>query len=157
MATGVTRSWILGLLGAAIGGVVGWFGYTFLLGQGFYALMLVAWPMGLGASLGARRRSVALATVVAAAALAAQLWAQYATSSFTDGPPRAEQTLGYFLSRLGDLRPMTYVMLVLGTAFTFWFALGRETPAPAQRSVGTRGEHDAATCQQLPADDDTTA
>ena len=51
---------LLTLCGAVAGGILGYFAFGWLLGQGFYALMLPGGLLGLGAGL-AKNRSVLLA------------------------------------------------------------------------------------------------
>jgi hypothetical membrane protein len=111
---------MLGLAGAVVGGVIGFFVFQWALRQGFYLLALPGMLVGLGGSLLIRRRSMALAIVCGVLAVLLGIFSEWKCLPFT-----ADDSLGYFLSHLGDLRAMTLIMLVLGGFCGFYFALGR--------------------------------
>jgi hypothetical protein len=106
----------LGLAGGLAGGALGYLAFGWLLRQGFYALALPGVLMGLGAGLSARR-SIGLACVCGVLALALSLFAEWKHFPF-----RKDESFGYFLSHLSDLRPLTMLMIGVGSAGGFWFA-----------------------------------
>jgi hypothetical protein len=124
----------LALTGAVVGGGVGYVAFGWLAGQGFYALALPGVLLGLGAALPARRRAMALAVACGVLALALGVFAEWQHFPFAkDG------SLGYFLTHLLDLRPLTWILIALGGFCGFWFArpatgppraASGETPAP---------------------------
>ena len=108
----------LGLLGAVLGAVAGHFVFGWLLGYGFYAPAVPGVLAGLGAGVLVRRRSVPFAVACGVLALGAGLFTRWQHNS-------PAITLGYFLTRLHQLSPVTLIMLALGGLAGFWFALGR--------------------------------
>ena len=110
---------LLGLLGAALGGVVGSIGFLWIAKQGFYALALPGALMGLGCSLLARHRPMALAVTCGVLALAVGVYCEWRFAPFIK-----DSSLGFFLTHLHELRPITMIMIALGGGFGFWFARG---------------------------------
>lgn len=108
-----------GVVGAALGAVLGYFGFLWIAQQGFYALALPGALMGLGCGLLARRRSMPLAVACGLLAVIVGLFCEWRFAPFTK-----DVSLGFFLTHLHQLRPLTLIMLVLGGVFGFWFALG---------------------------------
>ena len=109
----------LGLLGAAIGGGVGYFAFFWIASQGFYALILPPALLGLTAGYFARCRSLSLAIVCAIAGLALGLYTEWRFA-----PLRADPSLPYFLTHVHQLKPFTLLMLALGVFMCCRFALG---------------------------------
>ena len=107
----------LGIFGAVLGAVAGYFTFGWLLGYGFYTPAVPGVLAGLGAGVIVRRRSVPLAAACALIALGAGLFTRWNYNS-------PSVTLGYFLTHLHQLTPVTLVMLALGGLAGFWFALG---------------------------------
>jgi hypothetical protein len=115
------RNLLLGILGAAAGGVLGYFAFFWIARQGFYALMVPGGLVGVGGGLLVRDRSVPRAIVCGVIAFALGLFTEWRFAPFTK-----DDSLGYFLAHVQDLRPLTLLMIVAGGAFGGWFALGRE-------------------------------
>jgi hypothetical protein len=111
----------LGLLGALIGGCVGYFSFFWISRQGFYALALPGALLGLGAGLCARHRSSLLAIICGIAGLALGLFTEWRFAPFI-----ADKSLSYFFSHLHLLRPLTWIMVALGTFLSYRLALGRD-------------------------------
>ena len=109
----------LGILGAVVGGALGHFAFLWIARQGFYALALPGALTGLGCGLLARGRSWPLAIGCAALALALGVFSEWRAFPFMK-----DDRLGFFLSHLHELRPMTWIMLLLGGALGFRFARG---------------------------------
>jgi len=111
-----------GMIGTALGAVLGYFAFLWIAKQGFYALALPGVLMGLGCALLAKRRSMAMAAACGVLAVVVGLFCEWRFAPFTkDG------SLGFFLTHLHQLRPLTLIMLVLGGVFAFWFALGSKS------------------------------
>ena len=114
-----TKVIALGLLGATIGGGVGYFAFFWVARQGFYALILPPALLGLTAGYFARCRSTPLAIVCALAGLALGLYTEWRFAPF-----RADPSLPYFLTHVHQLKPFTLLMLALGVFMCYRFALG---------------------------------
>jgi len=110
-----------GLLGAAVGGAVGYFVFFWIARQGFYALVLPPGLLGLAAGLCARQRSMPLAVICGVAGLLLGLFIEWRFAPFV-----ADARLGYFVTHILSLRPITLIMLALGTFLSFRLALGRD-------------------------------
>lgn len=119
----------LSLVGAAVGGVLGYLAFGWLAGQGFYALALPGVLLGLGATVLARRRSMALAVACGVLALALGVFAEWKHFPFAK-----DDSLNYFVTHLFDLRPFTLIMIGLGGFGGFWFA--RPTAGPQRATAG---------------------
>src|SRR5262245_47218152 len=110
---------LLGLVGAAIGGAVGLFTFDWIVGHGFYGLMIPGALLGLGCSMLAQHRSLARGIVCALAAIVLSLFSEWYSRPFA-----ADQSLKFFLDHLRDLSPITWIMLAVGSLAAFW--MGRD-------------------------------
>jgi F0F1-type ATP synthase assembly protein I len=112
-----------GIAGASLGGLIGWFAFFWIARQGFYMLVLPGGLLGVGAGLLMKRGSVLFAIACGVVALALGTLAEWRLAPF-----RAEASLGYFLSHLHQLRPLTLIMIALGGFIGFWaaFRAGRQ-------------------------------
>ncbi len=110
------------LLGAVVGGLLGYYIFHWLVKQGLYGLILPGGLLGLGAGL-FRPKTVVAPVICGLLALAFELYTEW---SFA--PYQADPRLGYFLTHVNQLKPMTLMMIVLGTSIGFWvpFRRGRE-------------------------------
>jgi hypothetical protein len=115
-----TRSVALGLVGALIGGCIGYFAFFWIARQGFYALAVPPALLGLAAGLCARRRSRLLAIVCGLAGLALGLFTEWRFAPFV-----ADDSLPYFLTHVHTLKVVTLLMLALGVYLSYSLALGR--------------------------------
>ena len=114
-----TKSFALGIAGALAGAVIGHFAFLWIARQGFYALALPGAVMGWGCGFLAKSRSLPLAVLCGALALAVGIFSEWRFAPFIkDG------SFGYFVTHLQDLRPVTLLMLALGAGCGFWFARG---------------------------------
>jgi hypothetical protein len=114
----------IGLVGAVVGGVIGHFAFLWIARQGFYAVALPGVLLGIGCGLFVRRRSIPLAVACGALALALGFFSEWRAFPFT-----ADESLGYFLAHLHQLRPVTWIMILLGGGAGGYFALGRKPAA----------------------------
>jgi hypothetical protein len=88
------RLWF-GVVGAVLGGVVGYFAFFALLQKAsIYALVIPGGLIGLGRGLGARSKSIPLGIACGAGALAISLWIEYQIT------PGAEDGGGRFSGRI---------------------------------------------------------
>ena len=111
----------LGLLGAVVGGVLGYFAFFSIAQQGFYALILPPVLLGYGAGLCAGRRSTELSIICAVAGLGLGLFTEWRFAPFL-----VDASFEYFIKHIHKLKPVTLVMIALGTYFSYRFALGRD-------------------------------
>lgn len=115
-----SKTLALGLLGAAIGGCLGYFAFFWIARQGFYALVLPPALLGFAASLCARGRSSLLAAVCGVAGLLLGLFTEWRFAPFV-----VDGSLSYFLTHLHKLQPVTMLMLTFGVFASYSLALGR--------------------------------
>jgi hypothetical protein len=125
--------WVLPLGCALAGGVLGYFAFLWIARQGLYAIALPGVLIGLAGGGLVKQRSSLFASVCAALALIAGIVSEWRFSPFV-----ADNSFGYFVTHLQQLRPITLIMIALGAVFAAWFALGRSRPAPAPAPSPTR-------------------
>jgi len=116
-------------LGCAVaGGVIGYFAFLWIARQGLYAIALPGVLIGLAGGWFVKQRSIVFAVVCAFLALMAGIVSEWRWSPFV-----ADNSFGYFLRHVQQLRPITLIMIALGAVFAAWFGLGRKvaTAAPA--------------------------
>lgn len=113
------QTMLWGLLGAVIGGAVGFFAFFWIARQGFYALILPPGLMGFTAGIFARSRSTPLALVCGVAGLALGLFTEWRFAPFV-----ADNSLAYFITHVHELKPITLLMLALGAFISYRLALG---------------------------------
>jgi hypothetical protein len=110
---------LLGLIGAAIGGVVGFYAFGWLIERGFYGLVIPGAFLGLGCSLLARHTSTARGIMCAVAAVGLSLYTEWYFRQFV-----ADPSLQYFLLHVKDLSAVTFLMTGFGALIAFF--LGRD-------------------------------
>jgi hypothetical protein len=113
-----------GLIGAMIGGTVGYFGFFWIAQQGFYALLLPPGLLGLGAGLCARRRSMPLAILCGITGLVLGLFTEWRFAPFA-----ADESLPYFITHIHTLKPITLLLVAVGAFLSYRLALGMDTKA----------------------------
>src|SRR4051812_27019832 len=91
----------LGLAGALVGGVVGYFLVGWLAKQGFYGVALPGVLLGVGAGLLAKQPSPSLAITCGIMALALGVFTEWKLFPFI-----ADGTFRYFLTHLSALKPI---------------------------------------------------
>lgn len=116
------RNDILVLLGAAVGGLVGYALFFAFARQGLYGLALPGGLLGLGAGI-FKTRSKAVPVLCGLLALALGLFTEWRFAPFA-----ADASLGYFVSHLHRLSALTLIMLAVGMLIGFWvpFRRGQE-------------------------------
>ena len=132
----ISRTQILaifrGLGGAAVGGAVGYFAFSYLLTWNVYSLVLPGFLMGMACGWASGRKSQALGVACAVAAVVLSLFAEWRHHPFI-----ADRSLGYFLTHVHHLQLVTWIMLVLGVITAYWFGVGRDA-ATADKSTETK-------------------
>jgi hypothetical protein len=115
-----------GLFGAVIGGVIGYFAYEWGLRQGFVAGVVPGAFVGLGSGVLSSRRSLVRGIVCGIGALALGIFAEWKHWPFV-----VDESLGYFLAHLYQLKPLTMIMITLGTFLGFRWGGESFKPVPA--------------------------
>ena len=108
---------LLGLAGAVVGGVVGFYTYKWLANQGIYGKMIPGALLGLGCGLFARHRSIPRGVACGIAALALSLaveWSYFHSAT----------TVTEFLTQVKDLGTVDLLMIGGATFIAFW--LGKD-------------------------------
>lgn len=115
------QNWLLGLVGAALGGAVGHFLFFVIVRQGFYAMVLPGALMGLGCGALSGFKSTTLGIVCGVMALLLGLFIEWQFAPFV-----VDDSLPYFLAHVHQLKTMSLAMIVLGGLFGYWFGRGQE-------------------------------
>jgi len=128
------RNDMLVLLFAAMGGSLGYVAFFWVARQGFYGLVLPGGLVGLAAGI-PRGSSTSVAAACGVLALALGLFTEWRFAPFTiDG------SLGYFLTHIHHLQPITLVMIAVGGLLAFWIPSRRIHRIPnAQPGCGANG------------------
>jgi hypothetical protein len=142
--TGVERmprhliSILLSLVGAILGGVVGFYTVGWLSGQGFYGMIIPGALLGLGCSLFSPHTSMARGVFCAIAALSLSLFTEWWWYPFN-----ADGSFSYFLNHVKDLPPVKFLMIGIGIAIAFWMGkdAGFRWLAERRTSAPTRSDH----------------
>ncbi len=128
---------ILGLIGAAVGGVLGYYNFLWILNQGFYGLMIPGALLGLGCGLLSRHASQLRGVLCGAAGLVLGMYAEWSYRTFV-----ADGSFAYMVTHIQEKPPLTLVMLALGAFFAYW--MGRDAGLlrlqGVQRPDGATGE-----------------
>ncbi|MDX2039399.1 MAG: hypothetical protein SFX72_22325 [Isosphaeraceae bacterium] len=111
---------IPGLTGGAVGGVLGILLFEWIVSQGLYGLVIPGALVGLGCGLASPVASRIRGVLNGALALFVGVLAEWRNFPF-----KADPGLGFFVSHLGDLKPMTLFMISMGGFLGFWW--GRES------------------------------
>ncbi len=123
-------NWLLGLVGAVGGGVLGYFAFRFMASQGFYAMILPGALLGLGCGWLSGGKSNALGALCAFLALTLGIFLEWQFAPFA-----ADDSLPFFLAHLHELTTTTLAMIGLGAFFGYWFGKGREGKAINRRDM----------------------
>jgi hypothetical protein len=103
------------VVGAIIGGVLGFYTFSWLVYQGFYGLWLPGAFLGLGCGLLSQHCSISRGIICAVAALGLSFLAEWRFFPFL-----ADSSLLYMVAHLGQLSSVTVVMMGIGSASAFW-------------------------------------
>jgi hypothetical protein len=113
---------LLAIVGAVLGGTLGYFGFHWMIKYGFYGLILPGGLLGLGASIG-KTRSIWMAAGFGLAALALGIFTEWKHFPFAK-----DDSLAYFLLHVTDNSPVTLLMIAVGGALGFWVPFRRIEP-----------------------------
>jgi hypothetical protein len=105
---------LLALLGALIGGTIGFLACWWFERHGFYAMVLPGGLLGLGAGI-VRNRSIWVAIVCGLLAAALGVWTE-----FHFWPFKADKSFKFFITHLTDLDAVTLLMIAAGGFIGFW-------------------------------------
>jgi hypothetical protein len=106
---------LLGLVGAVVGGVLGFYTFGWLEDHGFYALAIPGAFLGLGCGLLAQHRSRPRGIACAVAALALMLFTEWKFHPFVD-----DRSFTFMLAHLKDLSPVTLLLIAIGVVIAYW-------------------------------------
>jgi hypothetical protein len=106
---------LLGLVGAIVGGVLGFYTFGWLIYYGFYGLMIPGAFLGLGCSLAARHPSTIRGILCGLAALGLAIFTEWKFRPF-----EADQSFSYLVTHLTSLTPVTLLMIGVGAFIAFW-------------------------------------
>ena len=108
------------ILGGAVGAIVGYAIYAWLVGQGFYAMSIPGAALGLGCGLTTRRRSLPTGLACGVLAVLLGLFSEWRSFPFVK-----DDSLSYFISHAAELKPVTWIMIAAGGIFAAYFGWGR--------------------------------
>jgi len=111
---------LLGLVGAIVGGVLGFYTFGWLVYHGFYGLMIPGAFLGLGCSLAASHPSTTRGILCGLSAVGLAAFTEWNYRPFN-----ADNSLSYFLLHLTSLSPVTFLMIGIGALIAYW--VGKES------------------------------
>jgi hypothetical protein len=117
------------VFGGIVGGVIGFYIFHWAVRQGFFALIVPGAMVGMIAGFGIGSRSQPFAIACGVAGLAVGLFTQW---TFVNRAVTMD--LMEFLMKIKDQKPLTLIMLVLGTFFSYRLALGFDQPGSRRSS-----------------------
>lgn len=110
-------SWLKGIGGAVVGGIVGYLLFSLLLRNGLYAGIVPGAFVGIGFSIASRRGNVLAGVICGIAGLIFGCWCD----AVTNDPP--ESLIQYF-ETIGQVPGINIIMIIVGGLAAFWFAQG---------------------------------
>jgi hypothetical protein len=113
-------NWLLGLLGAAGGGLIGLLIFHWLIHHQLYGMVIPGAALGAGGGALFRKRSLAFGVVCAILAVGLGIFAEWWAV--------LDVTFGYLLTHLNQLDTITMIMIAVGAVCAFWFGQGWERP-----------------------------
>lgn len=105
---------VLGLIGAAIGGGVGFVVFEWVFSQGLYAMILPGAAIGLGCGLLTRQYSPFNGIICAVLAIGVACYVEWHFFPFL-----ADPSLEYFIAHIHKLRGMTLLMIAFGAYLAY--------------------------------------
>ena len=124
-----TTNWLLGIVGGIVGGAIGYFAFSLIASQGFYAIVLPGALLGLGCGFLSGITSNALGVVCGLVALLLGFFAEWRFAPFI-----VDDSFVYFITHVHNLKSITLIMIVAGGLFGFWFGKGRAPGVGPRRS-----------------------
>lgn len=108
------KSNLLALGGAVVGGIAGYALFVWLLKQGLLGLAIPGGILGLGAGI-VKNKSILVAIICGVLATALGLFGAWSNLDVAGG-----DDFFVFLKHLGELKPLTLIMIGLGGFIGFW-------------------------------------
>ena len=93
---------------------MGYYVYVWIARQGYSALMVPGWLMGMGAGWCVRHYSIPLAVTCAVLALPLAVFSEWSASPFVQ-----DNSLPFFLAHVHKLPPITLIMIAAGCYFAY--------------------------------------
>ena len=109
-----------GIVGAVIGGAIGFFVFRLLAKNGLYGMIIPGALLGLGAGLAARSRSQTLGILCAIAAVVLSVIAEWSEFPFVK-----DASLSYFVTHVHTLPAVKLIMMAIGVGLAYWLGQGR--------------------------------
>jgi hypothetical protein len=125
---------LLAFIGAAVGGVLGYYIFLWLIQKGFYGLMIPGALLGLGCSLPSNHRSHVRGALCGVAGLVLGLYSEWHFEWF-----QPDESFAYLATHIHQKGPVTLLMLAAGAFFAYW--LGKDPGLhlfSGQRSAASR-------------------
>jgi hypothetical protein len=108
---------LLGAIGAAVGGAIGYLLFGWIATQGFYGIMIPGGLLGFGCGLLAWHKSELRGAACGLAAVVLGLYCEWKVFPFSkDG------SLDYFIKHLDDLSLLTWIMVIVGSVIAYYLA-----------------------------------
>lgn len=108
------------ICGTIAGMLLGYVGFALLWKLGFYAMVVPGTMIGLGCGAQSGGRSLMLGLFAAFVAMGFGLFIEWKFFSFI-----ADDSFGYFLTNLSELKTQTKLLITAGAFAGFWFGRGR--------------------------------
>lgn len=108
------------LLGAALGGAIGYGAFLLIEAQEYRALAVVGACLAIGAGLGATRRRLGWGVIIAVLAVVVTIlveWHHY--------PFRSDESLTYFVTHIASVSTNSKITYAAVAAAGLWFGMGR--------------------------------
>jgi hypothetical protein len=112
--TKAAQSNAMAIVGAIVGGAIGYAIFAWLLTNGLYGLIIPGGLLGIGAGL-AKSKSLTIAILCGVAALLLGLFCEWRFFAFN-----LDSSFGYFLAHFYQLKLVTLIMILAGAAIGFW-------------------------------------
>ena len=134
-SSSVALCFLRGLVGAAIGGLLGYFAFFWIAGQGFYALVLPGASLGIGFGILHRGQTTAGGVLCAILAILLGLYSDWKFAPFDK-----DASLIFFLTHVHQVEPIVLIMIAVGGCCGYWFGKGtggrieKEQPVRDNRS-----------------------
>ena len=109
-----------GIIGAAVGALVGYFVFRWLARTGLYGIMMPGLLLGLGAGLAARGQSQGLGILCGLVAVVVTVFDEWSVFPFVK-----DSSFGFFVAHVHELPPIKLAMMGLGALAAYWFGQGR--------------------------------
>ena len=114
-------NFVRGILGAIVGGAIGYGLFYFLYRNGFYAAIIPGAMLGSGAGYASGGKSFAMGAICLVMGTVLSVLGEWSVEPFAK-----DNSLGFFLKHLFEIGPVNLLMNAAGIVASFWFGVGRE-------------------------------